>query len=200
ADSSAQGRSRYRLPVLISLVGIFVVLSFHLALRMAVRPPTLWIYWFGMVLVAVPGILSGERKAAVFSLGAFAFLQCFAYTLSSPYGFVFATPSNLFDLPHQQEFAYVFLVLGLYAAIASTTVPGGFRFAAATQLAALVFVATVAVSHAFTSYVSLFMFPAMPVVGLIVEWWLLRSRHIPYRHLASRGVIAQTFKGLRFTA
>src|SRR5437899_3769320 len=294
ADASEPRRWRYRLPISISLVGIFIVLGFHLALRMQIRPPSLWIYWIGLVLVAVPGVLAGERKAATFCLGAFAFLQCFAYSLSSPFGLVYlrdplynmqlatlvqttqtwhpamgagqafaysfspgsnlfhvavafatglpletlylfvtgilrfavlplglarmlgrfvkpqatyvvvaiflATPSNLFDLPHQQEFAYVFLILGLYAAIASTTVPRGFRFASATQLAALVFVATVAVSHAFTSYVSLFMFPAMPVVGHLDDSWVHRARTITYGHLASRGVIAQTFKGLRFTA
>src|SRR5437867_167254 len=204
ADSSAQGRSRYRLPVLISLVGIFVVLSFHLALRMAVRPPTLWIYWFGMVLVAVPGILSGERKAAVFSLGSFAFLQCFAYTLSSPYGFVY-----LRDPLYNLQLATLVQTtqawrpgMGAGQAFAYSFYPGSnlFHVAAATQRAAVGFVAPAAVSHAFTSCGSLFMFPARPVVGLIVDWWLLRSRHLPYRHLASRGVIAQSFQGLRFTA
>src|SRR5437899_10384004 len=88
-DASEPRRWRYRLPISISLVGIFIVLAFHLALRMQIRPPSLWIYWIGLVLVAVPGILVGERKAAAFGLGAFAFLQCFAYALSSPYGFVY---------------------------------------------------------------------------------------------------------------
>src|SRR3989442_1645839 len=244
-DASEPRRWRYRLPISISLVGIFIVLGFHLALRMQIRPPSLWIYWIGLVLVAVPGVLAGERKAATFSLGAFAFLQCFAYSLSSPFGLVYlrdplynmqlatlvqttqtwhpamgagqafaysffpvsnlcrvavafatglpletlylfvtgilrfavlplglarmlgrfvkpqatyiavaiflATPSNLFDLPHQQEFAYVFLILGLYAALLSTTAQRGFRFAAATQVAAFILVATIAVSHAFTA-------------------------------------------------
>ena len=85
-DASEPRRWRYRLPISISLIGIFIVLGFHLALRMQIRPPSLWIYWIGLVLVAVPGVLAGERKAATFSLGAFAFLQCFAYSLSSPFG------------------------------------------------------------------------------------------------------------------
>ena len=288
-DASEPRRWRYRLPISISLIGIFIVLGFHLALRMQIRPPSLWIYWIGLVLVAVPGVLAGERKAATFSLGAFAFLQCFAYSLSSPFGLVYlrdplynmqlatlvqttqtwhpamgagqafaysfypgsnlfhvavafatglpletlylfvtgilrfavlplglarmlgrfvkpqatyiavaiflATPSNLFDLPHQQEFAYVFLILGLYAALLSTTAQRGFRFAAATQVAAFILVATIAVSHAFTAYITLFVFPALAVVGLSV-----RSRHIPYRDQASRVVLIRTFKGLPVTA
>src|SRR5438445_110501 len=288
-DASEPRRWRYRLPISISLIGIFIVLGFHLALRMQIRPPRLWIYWIGLVLVAVPGVLAGERKAATFSLGAFAFLQCFAYSLSSPFGLVYlrdplynmqlatlvqttqtwhpamgagqafaysfypgsnlfhvavafatglpletlylfvtgilrfavlplglarmlgrfvkpqatyiavaiflATPSNLFDLPHQQEFAYVFLILGLYAALLSTTAQRGFRFAAATQVAAFILVATIAVSHAFTAYITLFVFPALAVVGLSV-----RSRHIPYRDQASRVVLIRTFKGLPVTA
>src|SRR2546429_186418 len=227
-DASEPRRWRYRLPISISLIGIFIVLGFHLALRMQIRPPSLWIYWIGLVLVAVPGVLAGERKAATFSLGAFAFLQCFAYSLSSPFGLVYlrdplynmqlatlvqttqtwhpamgagqafaysfypgsnlfhvavafatglpvetlylfatgirrlavlplglarmlgrfgkpqatyiavaiflATPSNLFDLPHQQEFAYAFLILGLYAALLSTTAQRGFRIGAVRGL------------------------------------------------------------------
>lgn len=281
-------RWQYRVPILVSLGGFLVVLGFHLALRLDVVPPSIWIYWAGLLLTVIPGFVSGSRRAAIFGLTLFAFLQCFAYTFSAPYGLVYlrdsiynmqlarlivqegawypgsgtglafsysfhpgsnlfhaslsmtsgldlnnsyllatallrfavlplalarilgtfvdaratyvavalflGTPSNLFNIPVQQEFAYVFGVLGIYAAILPALIGGGFRFVASTRVAAIGFLATVVVSHHFTSYVFLFIITALAVLSFVV------ARRPAPDAAGTRFVVLETFKGLRYAA
>lgn len=247
AEATAVTDRAYRLPILISLASLLVVLFFYLELRRNVQPPSVWIYWIALVGTFVPGILSKNRIAAAFGIGVFAFLQSFAYVLSSPYGIVYITdpiynlqladliakthtwtpamgssqvyaysfypasglyqasislatglplpttfmfgsnvlrfavlpialfrifrrflhelpsfialaiffsvPSSHFFLPVQQEFAYVFVVLALYAAILSSSIRSRFVLSPAAIVACFLFLTTVALSHYFTAYI-----------------------------------------------
>lgn len=116
----------YRWPVLLSLLGLLTVLSFHYAVRLGVAVPTLWIYWFGLLLTLLPGLVSRNRLATIFSVGAFIFLQSFCYALAAPYGYVYSR-----DPIYNMQAAQIMLSnqswsvgLGSYLARAYTYYPG----------------------------------------------------------------------------
>jgi hypothetical protein len=251
----------YRLPILVSLFASFVVLFYYLVLRYHQGTPSIWVYWGALVLTFIPGIVSRNRIAAMFGVGAFVFLQSFSYFFSAPYGFVYvADPINNmelaqllsvthfwvpgmgssgsslysfypgsmfyhvgivyltglapnvtllfdtdlfrllvlplafyrllrrfvgvfpsligviilygvasthFDLPVLQEFAYVFLVLGLYGALISPTSKKGNVMSQSALGATFVFLGALAVSHYFTSYMMLLLLGVVAVAGIL---------------------------------
>jgi hypothetical protein len=237
----------YRIPILVSTVAMLVVLYFYWRLRISSPLPSIWIYWGALVLTLLPGLVCRNRMAMAYSVALFVFLQCFAYTLSAPYGFVyytdpiynlqsaqsvaqshvwqvgvgsgpsypysfypgqsffqvalsfasglplsttflfgtnlvrflvvplaiykilsrflgdtpamitvaifFAVPSYIFNLPVQQEFAYVFLALAFQAALLAPWAKTRHALSLPALVTAMFFLATVAVSHYFTAYV-----------------------------------------------
>ncbi len=66
----------------------------------------------------------------------------------------FAVPSYIFNLPVEQEYAYIFLVLGLQAALLAPWAKTRYALSLPTFVAALIFLGSVAISHYFTAYVS----------------------------------------------
>lgn len=246
-ESAALPGRGYRIPILVSTVAMLVVLFFYWRLRINEPLPTLWIYWGALLLTVLPGLLSGNRLAAGYSVALFVFLQCFSYPFYSPYGFVyftdpianlqaativaenhfwfvrvgtgpafaysfypaqsffqvalsfssglplsttylyatdlvrflaiplaifkifrrfigqipsliavaifFAVPSNLFTLPVEQEFAYIFLVLAFHAALFAPWAKTHHALSLPAHITTLMFLATVAISHYFTAYV-----------------------------------------------
>ncbi len=279
----------YRLPILVSLAALLVVLVFLLALKQGRLPPNQWIYWGAVVLTVIPGILSRNRLALAFGIGAFAFIQCFSYFLVAPYNIVWgndeiynmqlaeviteagrwvvrmgtgqaqlysyypgstlfhvalamtsglalstvylfgvgllrfavlpltvykifrrfvgefpssiavivylATPSYLFDMPVLQEFAIVFGFLALYATLLAPVVRSRFPLSPPTLVATIIFLATVAVSHYFTSYVFIFVLVALAIASV----FRLRRRSRRERSSAQQA-FSRALRGLRYSA
>ena len=251
----------HRLPVLISVLALLTVLVFYLGLRLGHRLPSPWIYWGALAASVVPAMLSRNRVGTLFGVGVFIFLQSFAYVLSAPYPYVwatdpiynsqaaqiiatnhfwvvgvgqgpayaysyypasnlfhvglslatgrslpelylfaepllrfavlplaffkilrtflgekaslislvvfFSTPSYLFNLPVQQEFAYVFVALAVYAALQAPKQAKRSILSGPTSFASMVFLATVAISHYFTAYVSVAILVAFAISSFL---------------------------------
>ena len=65
----------------------------------------------------------------------------------------FAVPSYIFNLPVQQEFAFIFLVLAFHSALLAPWAKTRYALSLPALVTTMFFLATVAVSHYFTAYV-----------------------------------------------
>jgi hypothetical protein len=108
----------------------------------------------------------------------------------------FAVPSYIFNLPVEQEFAYIFLALAFDAALLAPWAKTRYALSLPALVTTMFFLATVAVSHYFTAYV---------LAGFLLLLALAtlrrpRKRKTPslakkVRQLASRGLL-----GFRYAA
>lgn len=108
-------------------------------------------------------------RFAVLPLAIFKFLTRFVSDKPSlvAVALIFASPSYILNLPVLQEFAIVFLVLGLYAVYRAPWSSRRFALSPPAMTAAFVFLSTVALSHYFTAYIFAFFLGALALVSLV---------------------------------
>ncbi len=120
----------------------------------------------------------GLVRFAILPLSFFRILRRFLAPLPCYVGVtvLLATPSNLFGLPVQQEFAIAFATLTVYAGILAAAARGRRRLSPPALGASLILVSTVVVSHYFTAYVFGVGLVLLAFVGAFGTWRVKASR------------------------
>lgn len=160
---------------------------FHVALAETSGLPLSAVYLFG----------TGLLRFAVLPLTVYKIFRRFVGEFPTLIAVVvyLATPSYIFGFPNLQEFAIVLGFLALYATLLAPGVKSRFALSTPTMTAAVIFLATVAVSHYFTTYVFVFLFVALGVAGAL----RVRRRSMTSDAL-SRSDVSSALKGARYCA